>query len=71
MCKHKHVTKVQCVSDEGWFVAEQCDMCGLLTQDFVPFDESAGKLPNIDLAAYQAELARRVGKLIASMEKKL
>ena len=67
MCKHKHTTKVQCVSDEGWFVAEQCDMCGLLTQDFVPFEENHA-LPGIDLAAYQAELARRVGKLIASME---
>lgn len=67
MCKHKHVTKVQCVSDDGWFVAEQCDMCGMLTQDFVPYEENMN-LPNIDLDAYQAELTRRVTKLINSMK---
>ncbi len=70
MCKHKHQTLCQCLSDEGWYIAYQCDMCGMVTNEDVKISDidRGADLPNLDRDAYQAELARRVGKLIASME---
>ena len=68
MCKHKHKTIIQYVGDDGWFMAMQCDMCGMLTRDCIPNGVDPAQLPGIDMTAYLAEVERRVNKLIASMK---
>lgn len=55
-CSHRHVTLCQHTDPEfGWFVAYQCDDCGIVTQDYVSAEqlEGAGDLPFIDLALWE------------------
>lgn len=69
MCKHKHKTLVQHLSEVGWYSAYQCDMCGMITSDPVPTELfSNANLPNIDMLAYEMEIDRRIQKVILSVK---
>ncbi len=54
-CKHEHQTLCQHTDpDFGWFVAWQCDDCGMVTQREVTADQlETADLPYVDAALWE------------------
>jgi len=58
-CKHEHQTLCQHTDpDLGWFVAWQCDGCGIVTQRTVAADDiETPSLPYVDAALWEQAIA--------------